>query len=81
MVQEGGTLKRIWGQPCQVRDIFPWARLLQGPPSLAWDMARDGAATTSLGSLCQAITTLTGREFIGRWVVMSVNNSSVGQGF
>uniref|UniRef100_A0A8C5UCU2 Uncharacterized protein n=1 Tax=Malurus cyaneus samueli TaxID=2593467 RepID=A0A8C5UCU2_9PASS len=46
------------------RDTFHCPRLLQAPSSLALDTARDpGAATASLGTLCQGLPTLPGMDF------------------
>jgi len=40
------------------RDIFHQPRLFRAPSSLALNTAREGAATASLGNLCQCYTTL-----------------------
>ena len=45
------------------RDTFHYPRLLQAPSNLTWDTIRDGAATASLGTLCQVLSTLTGKNF------------------
>ena len=45
------------------RDIFNQTRLLRAPSNLAWNVSRDGASTTSLGNLCQCLTTLTVKNF------------------
>jgi len=45
------------------RDTFHQTRLLKAPSSLASNTAREGAATASLGSLCQRLTTLTVKNF------------------
>jgi len=45
------------------RDTFHWARLLKAPSNLALNTAREGAATASLGNLCQGLTTLTVKNF------------------
>jgi len=45
------------------RDIFHQPRLLRAPSNLALNPAREGAATASLGSLCQCLTTLMGKNF------------------
>ena len=45
------------------RDTFHQTRLLQAPSILALDTAREGAATASLGNLCQCLTTLTVKNF------------------
>uniref|UniRef100_A0A8C6JPJ3 Histamine H1 receptor n=1 Tax=Melopsittacus undulatus TaxID=13146 RepID=A0A8C6JPJ3_MELUD len=43
---------------------FHWSSLLQAPVSnLALITARDGAATASLGTLCQRLSNLTGKSF------------------
>ena len=39
------------------RDIFHQTRLLRAPSNLALNTAREGAATASLGNLCQCLTT------------------------
>lgn len=44
------------------RDIFYYPRVLQAPSNQVWSIFRVGTATTSLGTLCQGITTLTGRN-------------------
>jgi len=59
-----GTLKIIWFQPPAVgRDIFHQTRLLRAPSNLAFNTAREGAATASLGNLCQCLTTLRVKNF------------------
>jgi len=45
------------------RDIFHQPRVLPAPSNLALNPAREGAATASLGSLGQGLTTLTGKNF------------------
>jgi len=45
------------------RDTFHQTRLLKAPSSLALNTSRDGAATTSLGYLCQHLTTLRVKNF------------------
>jgi len=45
------------------RDTFHQTRVLKAPSSPALNTAREGAATASLGSLCQGLTTLTGKNF------------------
>jgi len=45
------------------RDPFHQPRLLPAPSSLALNPAREGAATASLGSLGQCLTTHTARNF------------------
>ena len=45
------------------RDIFPQPRVLPAPSNLALNPAREGAATASLGSLGQVLTTLMGKNF------------------
>jgi len=55
-----GALEVIQPNPPAVsRDIFHWVRLLRALSNLAWNVSRDGASTTSLGSLGQGLTTLT----------------------
>jgi len=47
-----GPLVAIQPNPPAVsRDIFTWIRLLRAPSSLAWNVLRDGASTTSLSNL------------------------------
>jgi len=41
------------------RAIFNWIGVLRAPSNLAWNVSRDGAAPTSLGSPCQCFTTFT----------------------
>jgi len=45
------------------RDIFHQTRLLKAPSNLALNTAREGAATASLGNLCQGLTMLTVKSF------------------
>jgi len=49
--------------PAVSRDIFNFIRLLRAPSSLALNVSRDGALTTSLGNLCQGFTILTVKNF------------------
>jgi len=56
---------------------LPWAgtpshqtRLLKAPSSLALNTAREGAATASLGNLCQCLTTLVVKNF---FLISSLN--------
>ncbi|TRZ20602.1 hypothetical protein HGM15179_006499 [Zosterops borbonicus] len=49
--------------PAMGRDTFCYPRVLQAPSDLALDTARDEAATASLGTLCQDLTTSTGKNF------------------
>jgi len=44
------------------RDIFHQTKLLRAPSNLALNTAREGAATASLGSLGQSLTTLMARN-------------------
>jgi len=44
-------------------DPFLQTRLLNAPSSLALNTAREGAATPSLGNLCQCLTTLRVKDF------------------
>ena len=48
-------------------DIFHQTRVLRAPSSLALSTAREGAATASLGSLGQGLTTLTVKKFADDW--------------
>jgi len=45
------------------RDIFYQPRVLRAPSNLALSSAREGAATSSLGNLCQCFTTLMVKNF------------------
>jgi len=45
------------------RDPFHQPRMLPAPSNLALNPAREGAATASLGSLDQGLTTLLGKNF------------------
>jgi len=45
------------------RDAFHQTRLLRAPSNLALNTAREGAATASLGSLGQGLTTLMVKDF------------------
>ena len=49
--------------PATGRGTFHYPRLLQAPSNPAWDSAGDGAATASLGILCQGPPALTGKNF------------------
>uniref|UniRef100_A0A8V5GMW6 Uncharacterized protein n=1 Tax=Melopsittacus undulatus TaxID=13146 RepID=A0A8V5GMW6_MELUD len=50
--------------PCHRQGPLPLEQLLQAPVSnLALSTARDGAATASLGTLCQRLSTLPGNSF------------------
>jgi len=49
--------------PAISRDPFHQPRVLRAPSSLALDISSDGAATASLGSLGQGLTTLMGKNF------------------
>ena len=49
--------------PAMGRDTFHQTRLLKAPANLALNTAREGAATASLGSLCQCLTTLMVKNF------------------
>jgi len=49
--------------PAISRDIFHQTRLLRAPSNLAFNTAREGAATVSLGSLGQGLTTVMGKNF------------------
>ena len=44
-------------------EIFHQTRLLRAPSNLALNSSREGAATASLGSLCQCLTTLMVKNF------------------
>jgi len=52
------------------RDSFNQIRVLRAPSSLAWNVPRDGAATTSLGNLCQGFNTLMAKNF---FLISSLN--------
>jgi len=59
-----GTLWIILFQPRAMgTDPFHQPRLLKAPSNLALDTAREGAATASLGNLCQGLTTLRVKNF------------------
>jgi len=45
------------------RDIFHQTTVLRAPSNLALNTAREGAATASLGNLCQCLTTLMMKNF------------------
>jgi len=45
------------------RDTFHQPRLLQAPSNLALNPAREGAATASLGTLGQGLTTVVVKNF------------------
>ena len=49
--------------PAMGRDTFHQTRLLKAPFNLALNSAREGAATASLGSLCQCVITLILKNF------------------
>ena len=57
---EGVTLKGHLVQlPCNVQGCLQLHQVLRALSSLTLDVFRDGTSTTSLGNLCQCITTLT----------------------
>jgi len=59
-----GTLKLLWFQPpAMSRDVSHQPRVLRAPSNLALSTAREGAATASLGSVGQGLTTLRGKNF------------------
>jgi len=59
-----GTFRGHLVQPQAVgRGIFNWIRVLRGPSNLAWNVPSNGAWTTSLGNLCQGLTTLIVKNF------------------
>jgi len=59
----GRTLKLIqFHPPATGRDIFPQPRVPRAQSNLALSPAREGAATASLGSLGQGLTTLMGKD-------------------
>jgi len=59
-----GTLKPPSSNlPAMGRDTFHQTRLLRAPPNVALNTAREGAATASLGKLCQCLTTLIVKNF------------------
>jgi len=60
------------------RDIFNQIRLFRALSNLAWDVSRDGASTTSLGNLCQGLTTLC-KKFQPKGSSMSTEDPSVGE--
>ena len=45
--------------PCNEQGHLQLSQGAQSPSSLTLDVSRDGASTTSLGNLCQCLTTLT----------------------
>ena len=45
------------------RDTYSYVRLLRTPSSLTWNVSRNEASITSLGNLCQRLTTLSIRNF------------------
>ena len=49
--------------PALGRDPFHQPRVLRAPSNLALNTAREGAATASLGNLCQGLTTLRVKDF------------------
>jgi len=56
------------------RDIFHQPRVLRAPSNLALNVAREGAATASLGNLGQGLTTLMGKNF---FLISNLNLPSV----
>ncbi|KAK4830182.1 hypothetical protein QYF61_008973 [Mycteria americana] len=50
---EGDLPQQVSNPPAMSRDIFNEIRLLRAPSNLTLNVSRDGASTTSLGSLCQ----------------------------
>ncbi|CAN0052273.1 unnamed protein product [Bubo scandiacus] len=58
------TLKIIWFQPpCHGQGHLPLDQVLKALSNLALNTAREGAATASLGNLCQCLTTVTVKNF------------------
>jgi len=49
--------------PAMGRDTFHQTRLLTAPSNLAWNTAREGAATASLGNLFRCLITLRVKNF------------------
>jgi len=45
------------------RDTFHQSRLLRAPSNVTLNIAREGAATASLDSLCQGLATLRVKDF------------------
>ena len=60
---EGNFRGQLAQPPAVSGDIFNQTRLLRAPSSLALNVSRDGASTTSLGNLSQCFTTLTVKNF------------------
>ena len=50
--------------PCNEQEHLHWVRLLRAPSSLTLNVPKDRASTTSLGSLCQCLITLTVRTSV-----------------
>lgn len=49
--------------PATGRDIFLHPRLLQAVSNLTLNASMDDTSITSLGNMCQGLTTLTGKNF------------------
>ncbi|XP_053913580.1 translation initiation factor IF-2-like [Cuculus canorus] len=74
MIWVGRDLKaHLVPPPSTGRDTSHWIRLLKAPSNLALSTSRDRAAPTSLGVLCQCLSTLTGKHF---FVISNLNLSS-----
>lgn len=58
------TSKSIDFTPCHRKGHLPLDRVLRAISSLAFNTSREGAAPASLGNVCHAITTLTGKSFL-----------------
>jgi len=57
--------KAIWSNSTATnRDVHTLIRLLRAWTSLALKASRDRASTTSLGNLCQCLTTLNIKDFL-----------------
>ncbi|KAK4807355.1 hypothetical protein QYF61_014886 [Mycteria americana] len=66
-----GPLKLIQSnRPAMSRDSFNQSRLLRAPSSLALNVSRDGASTSSLGNPGQCLTTLSVKPF---FLISSLN--------
>jgi len=60
--------------PAVSRDTYSWSGCSEPSSSLTLDVSRDGASTTSLGNLCQCLTTITAKNL---FLISKLNLTSI----
>ena len=60
---EGNFKGHLVQLPCNEQGHLQLHQVLRAPSSLTLSVSRNGASTTSLGNLCQCLTTLTVKNF------------------